>query len=409
MSPISEYLNETDGRWVGRLVYVEGGQRRERKRVFGPVHHGRGRPKAGAIPRAEAVERLAAVRAELELELARSPEQRDRRAHATLTALALAWLDDAGRSSGRPWKPSTERDYRSALGQSERGDSGHIIGALGNLRLDELTEQRMRAWWKSLDKLTSRTANKNLTILGTIFAWADRDGRWGRIDDPTRPLRSRPSDRAQGEAPRFFEPEEVEGLLAAARNPTRKYASDHPSRLDPAIFELAVQTGMRRGELLALRVGDVELSEDDPFVTIRRALSAGESTTPKSRRVRRVPLTEPAVAVLEPLCAGRDRNALVFAGPNGKQLDGDALSRRYNRARDRAGLPPLRFHDLRHSFGSQLARAGYDLPTIQAYYGHADLETTSIYLHHRPRAGDAKRLTQALNGNREKNRLRAVG
>ena len=107
MSPISEYLTETDGRWVARIVYVEGGQRRERKRVLGPVPPGRGRPKAGAIPRAEALERLADVRAELEQELARSPEQRDRREHATLLTLALAWLHDAGRSAGRPWKPST--------------------------------------------------------------------------------------------------------------------------------------------------------------------------------------------------------------------------------------------------------------------------------------------------------------
>jgi integrase len=75
--------------------------------------------------------------------------------------------------------------------------------------------------------------NKNVTILRTIFALADRDGRWGRIGDPTRPLRSRASDRAQGEAPAFFEPEEVERLLEAARNPTRRYAPDHPSHLDP--------------------------------------------------------------------------------------------------------------------------------------------------------------------------------
>jgi integrase len=408
MSPIAEYLTETDGRWIGRLVYTEGGQRRERKRVLGPAHRGRGRPRAGAIPRSEAEGRLADVRAELELELARSPEQRDRREHATLETLALAWLDDAGRSHGRPWKPSTARDYRSVLGQSEGGGTGHIIGPLGQLHLDELTEPRVRSWWKSLDKLAPRNANKQLTILRTIFTWADRDGRWGRIDDPTRRLRLRADVRAQGEAPRFFEPDEVERLLEAARNPARRYPADHPSRLDPAIFELAVQTGMRRGELLALRVGDVELGPD-PFVTVRRALSAGESSTPKGRRVRRVPLTDRAVAVLEPLVAGREPVALVFAGPHGRQLDADALSRRFNRARDRAGLPPLRFHDLRHSFGSQLARAGYDLPTIQSYYGHADLDTTSIYLHHRPRAGDAERLSRALNGAPEGERLRAVG
>jgi integrase len=114
--------------------------------------------------------------------------------------------------------------------------------------------------------------------------------------------------------------------------------------------------------------------------------------------------------VLRPLCEGRAPEALVFPGRDGKPLDADALSRRFNRARDRAKLPPLRFHDLRHSFGSQLARAGYDLPTIQAYYGHADLETTSIYLHHRPRVGDAERMSRALNGGgQDGRRLHAVG
>ena len=98
---------------------------------------------------------------------------------------------------------------------------------------------------------------------------------------------------------------------------------------------------MRRGDLLALRVGDVDLSGRDPFVTIRRALSASESTTPKSRRVRRVPLTDPAVAVLKPLCDGRDADALVLAGPDGKQLNGDALSRRFEEALKQAKHEPI--------------------------------------------------------------------
>ena len=398
MTPITEYLTEADGRWIGRLLYYEGGKRRERKRSLGRAHVGRGRPRFDAIGRPEALARLADARAELEQELARSPEQRDRRKHATLKAIALAWLEDAGQSGERPWKPSTTRDYRSILGQTERGGEGHIIGPLGHLHLDELTEERARAWWESLKGLSARNANKQLTVLRTILAWADRAGHWGRIDDPTRRLRLLADVRQQGEAPAFFEPEEVARLLEAARQTPYRYPAGHPSYLDPAIFELAVQTGMRRGELLDLRVGDVEFDASEPSVTIRRALSAGESGTTKGRRVRRVPLTDRAIALLEPLCEGRDPEARVFSRPDGTQLDGDALSRRFNRARDRAGLPKLRFHDLRHSFGSQLARAGYDLPTIQAYYGHADLDTTGIYLHHRPRTGDSARLSRALNG-----------
>jgi len=67
-------------------------------------------------------------------------------------------------------------------------------------------------------------------------------------------------------------------------------------------------------------------------------------------------------------------------------------------ARDRAGLRPLTFHDLHHTFASLLARAGEAPTLIQAEAGHASLRTTERYMHHRPRRQDAARFGKAFAG-----------
>ena len=202
MSPITEYLTEKNGKWRARVVYTEGGQRRERTKVLGTVHRGRGRPVRGAIPQSAAWDRVAELRAELERELGLDVEQREEREGATFGTLANAWISDAGRSTGRRWAPSTERDYRSALGLSEnaRNEGGHIMPALGSLTLPELSANRARAWWRDL-KLSPRNRNKQLTVVRRIFAWANEDGRWGRLDDPTIGIRKEAEPDVSGEAP----------------------------------------------------------------------------------------------------------------------------------------------------------------------------------------------------------------
>jgi integrase len=76
-------------------------------------------------------------------------------------------------------------------------------------------------------------------------------------------------------------------------------------------------------------------------------------------------------------------------------LDGLALRRRLARARDRAGLRPPRFHDLRHTFGGTAIRVA-DPREVQEWLGHADFSTTQIYTHYKPRADAAERLTAAF-------------
>jgi integrase len=294
----------------------------------------------------------------------------------------------------RPTDPRNTKDPQKAgpsLGQTERGGDGHILPTLGHLTLAELTDNRLRAWWKGLRGLSARNANAQLTVVRRIFAWATEDGRWGRVDDPTVGIVKHAEEYQVGEAPRFFEPDELDAILAAAQAEHEREANDrnrrgrvHVSAYDADVFALMAHTGIRRGEVLALRVGDVDLESPEPLVTIRSAVSAGEVRGTKTHRRRHVPITEEAREILERHCAGRPATAFVFPGGGGRPMDADALSRRFLRARDRAGFADsgLTLHDVRHTFGSLLARAGYSQPEIKALLGHAKLETTEIYPHH---------------------------
>jgi integrase len=88
----------------------------------------------------------------------------------------------------------------------------------------------------------------------------------------------------------------------------------------------------------------------------------------------------------------------VFVNRLGRRLDGSALRRRYERARNAAGLEPTRFHDLRHTYRSLLVAGGIDLVSVKAAMGHSRITTTERYLHARAAADQAERFTRALAG-----------
>jgi integrase len=85
----------------------------------------------------------------------------------------------------------------------------------------------------------------------------------------------------------------------------------------------------------------------------------------------------------------------MFADRFRRRLDPSALRRRFERARDAAGLEPLRFHDLRLPYGSLLVAGRIDLPSVRAAMGHSRITTTERYLHARPAGELAARFTRA--------------
>jgi integrase len=145
-----------------------------------------------------------------------------------------------------------------------------------------------------------------------------------------------------------------------------------------------------------LRWRDVDFPRS--VIRVRASYAAGEVSVPKSGKVRSVPMVDEVAVQLarlseHPEMTGDDD--LVFAEAWGDWLDDDRLRRRYNEAIRAAGLRRLRFHDLRHTFGS-LAITTADIVEVQAWMGHADIQTTMRYLHYRDRGQAAERLGEAF-------------
>jgi integrase len=121
-----------------------------------------------------------------------------------------------------------------------------------------------------------------------------------------------------------------------------------------------------------------------------------------------VPIIDPVERALKRLRRRSELTGpddLVFPGPLGGYLDDSALRRRYKTARENAGLRPLCFHDLRHTFGTHAIRTA-DPRELQEWMGYADFATTEIYLSYKPRADAARRLAAAFgdgtSGRRER-------
>jgi integrase len=272
---------------------------------------------------------------------------------------------------------STVKGYRSVFVK-------HLEPEFGALPLEKVTAERIDAYRRGLltsAKLSDRSINKILTELHGIMGRAQRLYK----------LRSNPAAEVDRQPLRrsgdfnVLQPNEVSLLVNVAE-----------SKLDAVLFEVAAYSGLRLGELRALRWDDVDFSK--ALIHVRRSYTAGALGAPKSGRVRSVPLIDRAARALDAL-SRRDlfvsTDDLVFASHLGEYLDEDALRRRFYAALKRAGLPKLRFHDLRHTFGT-LAVQAYPLSDVKAYMGHADISTTLVYVHHTPAHDAADKLEQIL-------------
>ncbi len=151
----------------------------------------------------------------------------------------------------------------------------------------------------------------------------------------------------------------------------------------------AFNTGLRSGELRNLRANAVDLERR--VLKVRNTLKDENNSgfTTKSSRERIVPLNDTAYEVLKVRAKNvRDKNSLMFPQLRNGQLkvmDESYLGRCFKRWVRKAGLnPQLRFHDLRHSFASNLATNGVPLFSVGKMMGHSDTKTTEIYAHLAP-------------------------
>jgi integrase/recombinase XerD len=189
---------------------------------------------------------------------------------------------------------------------------------------------------------------------------------------PTRRERQRPGQgvplvRVPRTLPQVLEPGEVDALTAALR-----------THRDRAMVAAMVLGGLRRCEVLGLRLPDLRFGERRVFIA--EGKGGHQRLVPVSPRF----FTE-ASAYLDaerPPAAGTDRVFTVLKGPRrGMPLSADGLDEILDGARRRARLARGTCHQLRHTCLTQLRKAGMSLEAVQAQAGHASIESTRIYLH----------------------------
>jgi integrase len=176
--------------------------------------------------------------------------------------------------------------------------------------------------------------------------------------------------------------------------------ADPLSLVERVLYLTAAMTGMRQGELLALRWMDVDWLAHR--VRVRRNFVRGKFGTPKSKRSSRsIPLADQVARELELLfqsSAYQSDEDLVFAHPHtGKPMDRSRLLKRFKAALKRAGVREVRFHDLRHTFGTRMAAAGVPMRMLQEWMGHRDFKTTLIYADYAPAANEADLVNAAFS------------
>jgi integrase len=327
----------------------------------------RGRPQAGFLTEKEAIVEMDRLRREHAEAVGRA-----HRPDRTFADVAEDWLRHGELKRGL--KRSTLRDYRQVL-------DAYLLPALGSFPVQAMDAAAIERWHAGFRR--SRTAEKVLMVLGAILGYAQRR-LWVR-ENAVLAVERRPV-RYSGDYD-LYSREEIDALVRHAI-----------SEQDAAILATAAMTGLRRGELVALRWRDVDFARQ--AIRVRGNYSHGEIVTPKSGKVRVVPMVPEVAQHLARLGQRRRFSGdddPVFTNDVGGHLDGSAIRRRYAAACKRARLRPLPFHSLRHHFGSvAVNRASLVQVQVQAWMGHSHIQTTARYLHHRSQATDAALLAEAF-------------
>lgn len=346
-----------DGRWCAVLNLGWEGGRRRRKYVYGATA-------------AEVQEQLLKARTD---HAAGLPVSTDRQ---TVEHFLRDWLENSVRPSVRV---ATYRSYEQTV-------RNHLILELGRLPLRKLGPQHVRAMLNR--KLAAGLSARSVAYLRVVLRAALNQARkWNLVARNVAELVEPPKCERFRIEP--LSPEQARALLEAAKG----------TRLE-ALYAVALACGLRMGEVLGLRWQDVDLEQDRVAVSQAlqrqkgRGLVLTETKTDRSRRT--IALPAPLVAALrahrvhqleERLAAGSrwQESGLVFTSSVGTPIEPRNLFRSFKAALNRAGLPDIRFHDLRHSAASLMLAQGVPLRVVMEVLGHSSISlTANTYSHVMP-------------------------
>lgn len=329
----------------------------------------------------------------------------------TLGSYLCDWIESYGALSLRR---TTYENYKIIVNK-------HLVPGLGKLRLDQIRATHINKYMAK--KLTSgrrdgkgglsrRSVEYHFTILRQALQHAVDEGL----------LSVNPADRATPPKPekpqtKVLDADNVHELAAKMREERHQ---------DRGLILTAVWTGLRRGELLALRWTDVRLDTKPAYFLVQKSLSRpagvgfiiGDTKSGSGRR--RVPISREVVAVIRwirliqrhyrrVLGDQYQDNDLVFCRHDGRPLDPSQVSHRFSTLAARAGFPGLRFHDLRHTHATILLKMRVPPRVVQDRMGHASMSVTmDTYSHVTPDLQDevVDDLSQTLGRHRSGTKTR---
>jgi len=289
----------------------------------------------------------------------------------TMKEFLAAWLEDTVKPRLAP------KTYHSYAETVKRYIEPHI----GKIALDKLTPQDVQRMVAKVTKDVSAHMGAYSRVV--LRAALTRAMKWGYVGRNVAALTDAP--KVVRREMTALTPEEAKQLLKAMRG----------DRLE-ALYTVALALGLRQGEALGLRWQDIDL--DTRTLTVRYQLQRVDSKlvlvepkTPKSRRALMLP-----GIVVEALKRHRTRQkeerllagyrwqdtGFVFTSTIGTPLDADNMRREFHATVTAAKLPPMRFHDLRHSAASLLAAQGASARDVMETLGHTQIGTTlNLYTH----------------------------
>src|SRR5215218_3152741 len=291
-------------------------------------------------------------------------------------------------------KPITYESY-------ERIIRVHVVPTLGRVKLDKLNPLHLQSLYR--ERLDSGLSPRTVQYVHVVMHRALKQAvRWGLV--PRNVSEAVDPPRIHRKEMRPLSPEQARTFLEAARQ----------DRLE-ALYVIALHCGLRQGELFGLRWDDVDLEVG--ILRVNRTLSRTKDgpaftvpKTPKSRRT--VQLTNGAIEALkrhserqaeemvrvDTLCQDQ---GLVFASQIGTPMNRQNLnSRSFKPLLERAGLPNIRFHDLRHTCATLLLGKGVHPKFVQELLGHATIAVTlDTYSHVLPHMGNqaSRAIEEALS------------
>jgi len=272
----------------------------------------------------------------------------------------------------------------------------HILPVLGELRLDEITTLHIEDYKREkLERgrlqgkrdedgnfvdpgLGKKSIDNHLSMLRRVFNVA-RD--WEIVTRTPKFELFRP-----GLPPfDYLDFDEADALIAASRELPGRDPRDHFSVAEGdwgRMVLVACKTGMRLGELVALRWRNVHFRTG--VIHVCESITRGQLGLPKSGKSRDIPMSQSVLVAMQ--AHKHRRSQYVFSTMAGQTLNGDRCQKPLTAGCERADLRRITWHVLRHTFASHLAMRGVPLKVIQELLGHASIEMTMRYAHLTPSA-----------------------